>query len=180
MAYDDGLFQSGIGLDRHSSTARTEDSNDTHRRQDRRTDRQDYFCERDGTRYAGAHLLIDLIQAERLDDLPYIEQTLRACVAVSGATLLHVHLHHFTPDGGVSGVAVLAESHISIHTWPEHDYAAVDVFMCGATEPHKAIDVLRARFAPERVVVKEHLRGKESDLCTTGSTKPCIADSASA
>ncbi|MGI9382319.1 MAG: adenosylmethionine decarboxylase [Methyloligellaceae bacterium] len=151
-----------------------------HRREQRRTDHNDYFRERDGVRYAGAHLLIDLIQADRLDDIPYIEQTLRACVDVSGATLLHVHLHHFTPDGGVSGVAVLAESHISIHTWPEHNYAAVDVFMCGETEPHKAIDVLRARFAPERVIVNEHLRGKESDLWTTGSTKRCTADSASA
>ena len=49
----------------------------------------------------------------------------------AGATLLHIHLHHFTPNGGVSGVAVLAESHISIHSWPEYGYAALDVFMCG-------------------------------------------------
>ena len=77
---------------------------------------------------------------------------------VAGATLLHIHLHHFTPNGGVSGVAVLSESHISIHSWPEVGYAALDVFMCGYAKPHETVDVLKAAFKPERVVVKEHLR----------------------
>ena len=76
------------------------------------------------------------------------------------ATLLHIHLHHFTPNGGVSGVAVLAESHISIHTWPEKNYAALDVFMCGDSEPYRAIDVLKKAFGPSNVEVGEHRRGK--------------------
>ena len=180
MAMDDSLLQSGIELDSQTHATRTEDANGTDEGHRPPADRKDYFCERDGVRFAGAHLLVDLIGARGLDDIPHIERTLRACVEVSGATLLHVHLHHFTPEGGVSGVAVLAESHISIHTWPEHGYAAVDVFMCGDTEPHKAVDVLRARFEPERVIVTEHLRGKESDLWTTGSTKRYTTDSASA
>ena len=54
----------------------------------------------------------------------------RECIRAAGATLLHIHLHHFTPNNGVSGVAVLAESHISVHTWPESGFAAFDVFMC--------------------------------------------------
>jgi len=66
------------------------------------------------------HLLIDLYRASRLSDIDHIERTLRECVEAAGATLLHIHLHHFEPNGGVSGVAVLAESHISIHTWPEN------------------------------------------------------------
>ncbi len=78
----------------------------------------------------------------------------------AGATLLHIHLHHFTPNGGVSGVAVLAESHISIHTWPERDYAALDVFMCGDSQPEKAIPVLERAFEPDTVEVGEHLRGR--------------------
>ena len=61
---------------------------------------------------------------------------------VGRATLLHIHLHHFTPNGGVSGVAVLAESHISIHCWPEAGYAALDVFMCGDAEPRETVGVL--------------------------------------
>jgi S-adenosylmethionine decarboxylase len=62
----------------------------------------DHFIVRDGVRCAGAHLMIDLYQGERLDDITHIEQTLRDCVDASGATLLHVHLHRFEPNGGVS------------------------------------------------------------------------------
>jgi S-adenosylmethionine decarboxylase len=91
--------------------------------------------------------------------LAYIDATLRASVVACGATLLHLHLHHFTPNSGVSGVAVLAESHISIHTWPERDYAALDVFMCGDAQPHKAIEIMRAAFSPSSVNISEQKRG---------------------
>jgi S-adenosylmethionine decarboxylase len=119
----------------------------------------DHFVVRDGMRCAGAHLIVDLYQAERLDDIAHIETTLRDCVDAAGATLLHIHLHHFEPNGGVSGVAVLAESHISIHSWPEHGYAALDVFMCGNANPDACVPVLRAAFAPKKIAVSEHLRG---------------------
>ena len=64
-----------------------------------------------------------------------------------------------TPSGGISAVAVLAESHISVHTWPERGYAAFDVFMCGNAEPRKALAALEKAFAPKRVVVGMHKRG---------------------
>jgi len=121
---------------------------------------KDFFIQRNGVRFAGTHLIIDLYGAIRLDDLQHVETTLRECVAAAKATLLDLSLHHFTPNGGVSGVAVLAESHISIHSWPEHKYAALDIFTCGKSEPHNAVEVLRANFKPERLVVEEHLRGK--------------------
>ena len=76
------------------------------------------------------------------------------------ATLLHIHLHPFSGNGGVSGVAVLAESHISIHTWPEIGYAAFDVFMCGQCDPHAAIPVLRRWFRPGRETVTVQRRGR--------------------
>lgn len=120
---------------------------------------QDHFIVRDGKEYAGTHLIIDLWGAQRLDDLELMENTLREAVEKAGATLLHIHLHHFTPNGGISGVAVLAESHISVHSWPERDFAAFDVFMCGDAEPEKAIAVLEAAFTPTRVVVDTLLRG---------------------
>ncbi|MDH3472850.1 MAG: adenosylmethionine decarboxylase [Rhodospirillales bacterium] len=154
------LFQLGMDLDRGSSTAQTEDGTFACGATPALDDRKDYFIQREGVRYAGTHLIIDLIGAERLDDLAHIEATLKDCVEASGATLLHIHLHHFTPNGGVSGVAVLAESHISIHSWPECGYAALDVFMCGAAEPHRTVEILRAAFRPEKLVVGEHLRGK--------------------
>lgn len=89
-----------------------------------------------------------------------MEQAFRESVVECGATLLHIHMHHFTPNGGISGVAVLAESHISVHTWPERDYAAFDVFMCGDAEPHKAVEILRKAFLPSKIEVSEILRGQ--------------------
>ena len=174
----DALFQLGMDLDHGSSTAQTEEK--LSRCPSEQEGRKDFFCERDGVRYAGTHLIIDLVRAERLDDLEHIEQTLRRCVEVAGATLLHIHLHHFTPNGGVSGVAVLAESHISIHSWPEYGYAALDVFMCGQTDPRAAIDVLKEAFSPGRVVVKEHLRGKEMNRWNAGSKRRSTVASVSA
>ena len=119
-----------------------------------------YVVRQDGALYAGRHLLVDLWGARRLSDSAYIESVLRECVEEAGATLLHVHIHRFSENGGVSGVAMLAESHISIHSWPEWDYAAVDIFMCGKTEPERAVEVLRRAFAPGRVEVMDHPRGR--------------------
>ncbi len=117
------------------------------------------FVVKDGLTYAGTHLTIDLWGAKRLDDLHFIERTMREAVAATGATLLRIDLHHFEPNGGVSGVALLAESHMSIHTWPERGYAALDVFTCGTCEPHKAVHVLKRAFEPETVQVNELKRG---------------------
>ncbi len=179
MAFDDALFQLGMDLTRGSSTAQKEEHGDgaiAHGH------RKDYFVESDGVRHAGTHLLVDLFGAERLDDLKHIERTLRRCVSAAGATLLHIHLHHFTPNGGVSGVAVLSESHISIHSWPEADYAALDIFMCGDARPYEAIGVLKDAFLPDNVVVKQHLRGQELEPTewTAGSKKPFTEIGASA
>jgi S-adenosylmethionine decarboxylase len=123
------------------------------------TERQDHFVERNGVRCAGVHLIIDVYGGTRLDDIDHIETTLRRCVDAARATLLHVHVHHFQPSG-VSGVAVLAESHISIHTWPEAHYAALDVFMCGKADPDKCVPVLREAFGAKRIAVSELLRGQ--------------------
>ena len=119
----------------------------------------DHFIERDGLRYAGSHLIVDLWDAEYLDDTGVIELAIRRAIKAAGATLLHLHLHEFAPSGGVSGVAVLAESHLSIHTWPERGYAAIDVFMCGSAEPHRVIPILKHAFQAGRIAISEQLRG---------------------
>jgi S-adenosylmethionine decarboxylase len=124
-------------------------------------DHADHFAVRKGVRCAGVHLIIDLHGAKGLNDIDLIEDTLRRCVTAAGATLLHIHLHHFQPSG-VSGVAVLAESHISIHTWPEAGYAALDVFMCGKADPDACVAVLREAFQAKRVDVEEILRGRDA------------------
>lgn len=122
-------------------------------------ERDDHFAVRNGVRCAGVHLIIDLHEAHGLNDIDLIERTLRQCVDAARATLLHIHLHHFQPNG-VSGVAVLAESHISIHTWPDAGYAALDVFMCGQADPDACVPVLREAFQARRVEVNEILRGQ--------------------
>jgi S-adenosylmethionine decarboxylase len=122
-------------------------------------DQKDHFITKNGLSYAGSHLIIDLWEAKGLDDRERIETALIDAVQAAGATLLHIHLHKFEDGGGISGVAVLAESHISVHTWPEKGYAAFDVFMCGDAQPRKALDVFKKAFEPGRIVVGEHKRG---------------------
>lgn len=123
------------------------------------TETEDHFIIRNGKEYAGTHIILDLWQASRLDDLAHMEAAMREAIAVCGATLLHIHLHHFTPSGGISGVAVLAESHISVHTWPERDFAAFDVFMCGDAKPENAGPVLQRYFEPGKMNITQHHRG---------------------
>jgi len=119
---------------------------------------KDYYVERDGLRYAGTHLLVDLWGARDLDDPAAIDRTLRACAEASGATVLGGDFHRFQPNG-VSGMLLLAESHISIHTWPERGFAALDLFMCGECDPYAGIEVLKRAFEPEQITLTEHKRG---------------------
>jgi S-adenosylmethionine decarboxylase len=120
---------------------------------------KDYFVERDGQKFAGMHLLVDLWDAHDLADPAHIDQALREAAVAAGATILHSHFHHFAPNGGVSGVVVLAESHISIHTWPERGFAAIDIFMCGECDPYRSLPVLKAAFRPRSVELNEQRRG---------------------
>lgn len=119
----------------------------------------DYLIRRDGQVFAGAHLLIDFWGGSRLDDIDFVEAALRDAAEAANATVLHIHVHEFGGEGGVSGVAVLAESHISVHTWPELDYAAFDIFMCGNCRPEDALSILEDRFSPIRKAVTESKRG---------------------
>jgi S-adenosylmethionine decarboxylase len=146
------LFQLGIGLE---TGAQAEDST---ARDIFSEDRDDHFIREEGRVFAGRHLIIEVVNGDGLDDEDRIRQAFRDCVDTCGATLLHIHTHKFSPQG-VSGVAVLAESHISVHTWPEIGYGAFDVFMCGDARPWLAVDVLKKAFDTPDVRVKELLRG---------------------
>lgn len=107
---------------------------------------------------AGRHLLIDLHGATRLGDLDLIRSACVAAAKATGATVIGESFHHFGPGCGVSGVVVLAESHLSVHTWPEADFAAFDVFVCGNCDPREAIPVLVGIFGGEPKVTM-HRRG---------------------
>lgn len=109
----------------------------------------------------GAHLLVDFWGAGNLDDINQVEQALAQAAQACNATVLEINLHSFGEQSGITGVALLAESHISIHTWPEIGFAALDVFMCGACNPHQALPVFEQFFRPKRIKVTETLRGTD-------------------
>jgi S-adenosylmethionine decarboxylase len=86
---------------------------------------------------------------------------LEAVSNAAGATLLKIYLHEFPSSGGITGVALLAESHMSIHTWPEKDYAAIDIFMCGHADPRRALDALILQLKPTHTLIKHFVRGAD-------------------
>jgi S-adenosylmethionine decarboxylase len=141
MAHNDFLFQQGYHMTRDGDA--------------------DHFIYDPITaeRYAGNHVIIDIFNADviKLKDLDFIRQTIRRCIIVANATFLCDLFHPFE-GGGVTGVAILAESHISVHTWPEEGFAAFDVFMCGSSTPLSCVPVLQEAFGG-RVAVREIRRG---------------------
>jgi len=108
----------------------------------------------------GRHVLIEMWECnETIDDPAAVEAALREAVSAAGATLLNLHVHQYAPQG-VTGVAVLAESHFAFHSWPEHDYVAADLFTCGdSTNPQAAVAVLSAAFSPRRIETQTLERG---------------------
>lgn len=114
--------------------------------------------EASGVRYVGTHLNLDLWGSSDLNDSALVESTFRDAVNACGAMLVDLYVHHFRPQG-VTGVALLPASHMSIHTWPEVGYAAVDIFTCGDSDPYLAIPAFRDAFRPERLQVTDQKRG---------------------
>lgn len=92
-------------------------------------------------RCAGRHLLVECFGALAMKSAADLEALLRGAAAAGGASVLSCHMHGFGDDG-VTGVALLAESHITVHTWPERDYAAFDLFLCGGCDADRAAAVI--------------------------------------
>lgn len=109
----------------------------------------------------GQHLLLEQWGGRGLSDAGTLEHAMRAAAEAGGATVLGAHFHPFE-GGGVTGVLLLAESHITVHTWPEQGYAALDLFMCGAADVVVAADTLDAALAPERSTRQVIQRGVAS------------------
>lgn len=118
----------------------------------------------------GVHLIVDAwgCPADLLNDPERVTGALRAAVEAGGATLIDMTAHQFSPQG-VTAVATLAESHIAIHTWPEHGYFAADLFFCGAGDPYGALEALRIALAAEDVKTTEIKRGAEGPSRPLGS-----------
>ena len=113
----------------------------------------------------GKHLLLELKNCDKevLNDLDFIKHCLNEAAIECGATVVGESFYHFSPQG-VSGVVNIAESHISVHTWPEYGYAAVDIFTCGEdVKPEKAVKVITARLESDNYSVIELRRGIVED-----------------
>jgi len=109
----------------------------------------------------GKHLLLELkdCNEEALNDLGFLRSTLVEAANDCGATVLGESFHPFNPHG-VSGVVIIAESHLSVHTWPEYRYAAVDIFTCGdSVQPEKAAKVLIEKLGAKNHSLIEIQRG---------------------
>ena len=113
------------------------------------------------THTPGTHALLDLYDCDAalLADAAALQALLQRAADVAGATTLAAHFHHFGDGMGVTGVLLLAESHLSIHTWPEHGFAALDVFLCGDGQLERARALLCEGLRAERADWREFPRG---------------------
>ena len=109
----------------------------------------------------GRHVLLELrdCNVEKLNDLPYLKQSMLAAAEETGATVIGEIFHQFSPQG-VTGVVAIAESHLCVHTWPEFGYAAVDIFTCGdGFDPTEAARLLIDRLESNDSEITEVQRG---------------------
>lgn len=101
--------------------------------------------------HLGDHIVAEFLECSNIDDYDQLENVLRIAAQAANATVIDVLTYQFTPVG-MSGIALLAESHISIHTWPEYGYVAVDTYTCGnKANVDTIIDVLEAFFKPKKI-----------------------------
>lgn len=127
------------------------------------------------TDMVGKHCILELYDCDKskLDDEAFLRTTITTAAKRAGATLLNLITHRFEPQG-VTGLALLAESHISIHTWPETGYAAVDVFTCGDhTMPEKACQHLRDELKAMNHALRSFLRETPAAVAEVERTPDC-------
>jgi S-adenosylmethionine decarboxylase len=124
--------------------------------------------------YLGRQIMAELFECDPkpLRDLGTVRKIMERAARAANSNVVQSAFHKFG-NMGVSGVLVIAESHLSIHTWPEYGYAAVDVFTCGEhTKPEEALKVLIKGFRAKRVVSKLYPRGSKDELEIMESVLP--------
>lgn len=105
-------------------------------------------------RRLGRHAIVDISGVTAPLDEKSAIRLLAELAKACGATLLRIETHEFGTGHGLTAIAVLAESHISLHEWPEHQFVAFDIFVCGAADPEPAITLLRERFPGAQVTAQ--------------------------
>lgn len=116
-------------------------------------------------KHLGKHLVLDAWRspAELLNDKEFVQRAVEEAVAVCGATLIELCVHQFSPYG-VTATATLAESHMAVHTWPEHGYVGADIFFCGEGNPETAIEKLVELFQARDVKIRRLNRGIQPQI----------------
>jgi len=107
---------------------------------------------------AGIHLICEFWQIQWINSTKKILKVLREAAKASGSKVVGESFYEFNPYG-FSAIVLLAESHISLHYWPEYNYLAIDIFTCGKTKPYKALEVLKKSFVPKNIQIVEIKRG---------------------
>lgn len=126
----------------------------------------------------GRHLIVEFADCDHaiLDDQAALQEHMMEAVRRSGATIVKAVFHRYNPMG-VSGVIVIAESHLSIHSWPEYGYAAVDFFTCGeAVDPYLAFEYMKEQLHAQSVSVTDLKRGIPSEIDEVIQHKPMLVN----
>lgn len=114
--------------------------------------------------YAGLHLFAEFWGGEIIEDVEKMKAVLSEAVRRADNTPLDMIVHKFDPQG-MTGIILLAESHISVHTWPEFSYAALDIYTCGdKSNPEKALEYLKEVFSPKTFEIRKIKRGKRPEF----------------
>jgi S-adenosylmethionine decarboxylase len=163
MAYDDALFQLGMDLTR-SSTAQKEDHGERAPVAHVESAKSTFAARKEARTASGTHLVIDVLGARRLDDLGYIESTLKRCVRAAGGALLHIHLHPTPSNGGVSGVALLTDGNVYFCSWPQADFAQLSFFSRGSVKPERALTAAAELFRAREAVIRTDRREKPAPM----------------
>jgi len=138
----------------------------------RKTKRSIKWVPRKKQKYAGIHLLAEFWGGKIIENSKEIEKILIGATKAAKNIPLKVVMYKFYPQG-MTGVVLLAESHIALHSWPEFNYLAIDIFTCGdKAKPYKALNYFKKVFKPKKVVIKEIKRGilGEEDLSSSSSS----------
>ena len=109
----------------------------------------------------GTHIIAEFVDCASCGSIETLEPALRAAATAAKATVLDIKTHRFEPEG-ISGIVLLAESHISIHAWPEYKYVAVDAYTCGNSDPYRAIEELKKYIKPQKMELQHIRRGYTS------------------
>lgn len=117
----------------------------------------------------GKHVLLECRGPQAHLAEKALRQLMLEAAERAGATVLSTHFHQFGEGCGLTGVAVLAESHITVHQWPENDYAAFDIFMCGNTEPEQAAYVIAEAFPSCEISMQTLIRNPPGRLSPDGN-----------